>query len=177
MAVWQRVMCGGCLCGAVRYEASRLPLEVYYCHCEVCRRTFGNIVVVRAQFAADSFHTIRGKITFYRYSDIAQRGFCKTCDTQLVIMGLEVDEPVAVALRSLDRLQDLGHEGHFGVESKVPWFNAPGRSSSHPHRRYSEFRPTKAVIHLLRQAVSGPTTVTKRLAASMCMLDRLYPVC
>jgi hypothetical protein len=113
-------MCGGSLRGAVRYEASRLPLEVYYCHCEVCRRAFGNVVAVWAQFAADSFHIIRGEITFYCSSDIAQRGFCRSCGTQLVVMGFETDEPVAVALGSLDRRQDLRPEGHFGVESEVP---------------------------------------------------------
>ena len=38
-------------------------------------------------------------------------------------MGFEEDEPIAVTLGSLDHPEDLRPEGHFGVESKVPWFN------------------------------------------------------
>lgn len=122
MAVWQRVMCGGCLCAAVRYEARRLPREVYYCPCEVCRRAFGNVVAVWARFAAGSFHIVRGENSFYRSSDVAQRRFCRSFGAQLVVMGFETDEPVTVALGSLNRPQDLRPEGHFGVESNVPWF-------------------------------------------------------
>ena len=41
----------------------------------------------------------------------------------MVVMGFERDEPIAVTLGSLDHPEDLRPEGHFGVESKVPWFD------------------------------------------------------
>jgi len=29
---------GGCQCGAVRYEATTIPLTLYTCHCTECQR-------------------------------------------------------------------------------------------------------------------------------------------
>jgi hypothetical protein len=33
---------GGCLCGALRYEARPDAREGYYCHCRMCQLAFGN---------------------------------------------------------------------------------------------------------------------------------------
>ena len=44
---------GGCMCGAVRYEAMGEPLEVGHCHCHSCRRQTGAPVVTWVTFEAD----------------------------------------------------------------------------------------------------------------------------
>ncbi len=44
VAQWTKPITGGCMCGAIRYEASEPPIEVYYCHCRACRKAFGNVV-------------------------------------------------------------------------------------------------------------------------------------
>ena len=31
-------LCGGCQCGAIRYELSHGPLQLYVCHCTECRK-------------------------------------------------------------------------------------------------------------------------------------------
>ncbi len=36
---------GGCMGGAVRYEASGEPTAVIHCHCQSCRRHAGALVV------------------------------------------------------------------------------------------------------------------------------------
>ncbi len=34
---------GGCLCGAVRYEAIEPPHHAEYCHCNTCKKARGGI--------------------------------------------------------------------------------------------------------------------------------------
>jgi hypothetical protein len=139
-------MTGGCMCGAIRYEASESPIEVYYCHCRVCQRAAGNVVGTWAQFPARAFRFTRGGAKFHRSSDVAERGFCGNCGTQLVAMGFEADEPNAVAVGSLDHPEGMRPEGHFGVESKVPWFNV---QDDLPHTRTEDipdFVPPKKLF-------------------------------
>ncbi len=51
---------GGCLCGAVRYEASEPPHRVGYCHCQMCQKNTGSVVGVFAAFKEDEFRITRG---------------------------------------------------------------------------------------------------------------------
>jgi hypothetical protein len=41
---------GGCMCGAIRYEATGQPTLVAYCHCTDCRGYTGAPVVAWATF-------------------------------------------------------------------------------------------------------------------------------
>ncbi len=69
----------------------------------------------------------------------------------MVVMGFERDEPIAVTLGSLDHPEDLRPEGHFGVESKVPWFNV---RDDLPHTRTEDipdFVPPKKLFMYLRE--------------------------
>ena len=47
---------GGCMCGAVRYEAVGEALDIGYCHCHSCRRHTGAPVVTFVVFEADNVH-------------------------------------------------------------------------------------------------------------------------
>ena len=146
MAERTKPLTGGCMCGAVRYETSEPPFEVYYCHCRVCQRAFGNVVATWTQVRAEALRFTRGQPKFYRSSDVAQRGFCEDCGTQLVVVGFEDQEPVAVSVGSFDHPEDLRPEGHFGIESKVPWFNV---HDDLPHTRTQDipnFDPPKRLF-------------------------------
>ncbi|MCF3643361.1 GFA family protein, partial [Rhizobium sp. TRM95111] len=78
---------GHCLCGTVRFR-TRGPLrEVIACHCSQCRRQTGHF------YAATNVPDDRleveggGNVSWYRASDSASRGFCRTCGSALFWKG------------------------------------------------------------------------------------------
>ncbi len=73
---------GRCLCGAVKYTASKKIEEYGACHCEMCRRWAGGPFLATGgdeeiQFVGEE------NIGRYKSSDWAERGFCKICGSNL----------------------------------------------------------------------------------------------
>ena len=52
---------GGCLCGAVRFQAMGEPVVTGHCHCADCRRHNGAPVVTLVIFEADKVWFTEGK--------------------------------------------------------------------------------------------------------------------
>ena len=78
---------GGCLCGAVRYEAAGTPVYVPYCHCETCRKATGAPVVLFVMFEKDQVRFTQGERKIYRSSPGVGRAFCPDCGTPLTYEG------------------------------------------------------------------------------------------
>ncbi|WP_430447821.1 GFA family protein [Rhodophyticola sp.] len=72
---------GSCLCGAVRYVVSSPLRPVIACHCGQCRKSSGHHVA--ATSAPREHVEIEGRVTWYASSDIARRGFCGICGSNL----------------------------------------------------------------------------------------------
>ena len=75
---------GGCLCGAIRYEAAAEPLAVRTCWCRLCQYLGGGTATVNVAFAADAV-TLTGKLADHESvadsGNVMHRGFCPTCGT------------------------------------------------------------------------------------------------
>lgn len=71
------IVTGGCLCGAVRIEASGQPLRVGICHCLDCRKIHGTPFHGSAIFP-EAAVTITGETHSYE-----GRYFCPTCGSQV----------------------------------------------------------------------------------------------
>src|SRR5205807_1695250 len=56
-----KTICGGCLCGAVRYEGIGELYNVTHCHCEDCRKSAGAPFVTWASFQPSNFKFTKGK--------------------------------------------------------------------------------------------------------------------
>ncbi len=53
---------GGCLCGAVRYQADGEPFRIGICHCADCRKESGSSFTSFAHWRRDAF-TYSGEIS------------------------------------------------------------------------------------------------------------------
>jgi hypothetical protein len=96
---------GGCLCGAVRYEAEGEPLFAGYCYCADCRKASGSGFVPFMGFASSavrfSGQTRRFRSKSFRGND-AVRNSCPVCGS--LVFGGEVgeDESHTIYAGSLD---------------------------------------------------------------------------
>lgn len=78
---------GHCLCGAVRFRTSGKLREVIACHCSQCRRQTGHFYA--ATNVQDDGLAVEGaeSVTWYRASEMASCGFCRTCGSALFWKG------------------------------------------------------------------------------------------
>lgn len=84
---------GGCLCGAVRLEATGRPQRVGLCHCLDCRKHHGAPFQAFAIFAQDAV-TLAGETR-----DHLGRNFCTLCGSSVFA---RTGDEIEVALGALD---------------------------------------------------------------------------
>ncbi|HEX3506357.1 MAG TPA: GFA family protein [Xanthobacteraceae bacterium] len=73
---------GGCLCGALRYEASGAPEYMGHCYCEDCRKASGSGFIPFIGFAAEAVRFTGKTLTFASTAangNTAVRNSCPVC--------------------------------------------------------------------------------------------------
>jgi hypothetical protein len=111
---------GGCLCGAIRYEARGAPFHRTVCHCSMCRRSAGAPMVAWFSVKPADFSVTAGRPSHYRSSAQAVRSCCPTCGTQLTYKHDDLDE-IDVTVCSLDHPAAVPPNDHTFVSSRLPW--------------------------------------------------------
>ncbi len=111
-------MQGGCLCGAVRYEATPAHRNGYYCHCRMCQLAFGNTRTAYINLHKAQVRWLTTPPAYYASSKIARRGFCATCGTPLSFEFLD-SKNMDLSVGSLDQPELLKPTEHFAVESRI----------------------------------------------------------
>ena len=105
----ETVYSGGCLCGAVRYEAQGEPLYAGHCYCEDCRKASGSGFIPFMGFARESVRFSGEPRQFTckaANGNDAVRNFCGVCgglvfggtvgkDRQFTIYAGSLDDPTA----------------------------------------------------------------------------------
>ena len=113
---------GGCLCGAVRYEASEEPTWIAHCHCRMCQRAYGHTSGIFVGFVGVQKRALRftkGEPKYYKSSAWAERAFCSNCGSPL---GMRDREGHGVMVGTLDHPEEWPpKEAHSGIESQIPW--------------------------------------------------------
>ena len=113
---------GGCLCGAVRYEANEPPIDSTYCHCRMCQRWSGAPVVEGVGFRTGAVRITRGKPKYYQSSPKVGRGHCVDCGSSL-FMRFPDDDEFWIGIGTLDHPENIQPQRHSGIEGQLPWFD------------------------------------------------------
>lgn len=113
---------GGCLCGAVRYEASEAPVSVVWCHCASCRRHTGAPAAVYADFRRAAVRFTGVAPTFFASSPGVQRGFCGVCGSTLSFAGENQPDLINIHVGSLDTPGDFPPSEVVHAEGRLAWF-------------------------------------------------------
>jgi hypothetical protein len=113
---------GGCLCGAVRYEARPAHRDGYYCHCRMCQLAFGNTRAAYLNLRKDEVRWL-GPPSYYASSKIARRGFCSRCGTPLSFEFLD-SERMDLSAGSLDDPAQVRPTEHFSIETRIDAWHA-----------------------------------------------------
>ncbi len=115
-----RSLSGGCLCGAVRYEARGEPINVRLCHCRLCQKATGQAFFARALFPRDQVR-IEGETTGFQSSEDLERRFCPRCGTGLFAQRASTPERISITLASLDDPDALKPEAQIWTSRRIGW--------------------------------------------------------
>ena len=118
-------MTGGCLCGAVRYEAAGEPLFSLQCHCRDCQRASGGAYVAAMRMPAEGFRITCGVPKSYTAQSDAgnqvTRFFCGECGSPLYIQVSSRPDIVGIRVGTLDDPSEFRAEADIFVKSAQPW--------------------------------------------------------
>jgi len=107
---------GGCLCGAVRFEAVPSKLEMDVCHCSMCRRWSGGAFMAVPCGNSLSF-TLSGGLAVFRSSDYGERLFCKACGSSIA-WRMQDGSAAAVSMQAFDDAEGFVFAEEIFVDDK-----------------------------------------------------------
>ena len=122
---------GGCLCGAVRYQARGALREVIYCHCGQCRRQTG-LYYATTEVAQIDLTVTGAALRWFASSAFAQRGFCGTCGSAL-FWKPEGRAHIAILAGSLDAPVGLVAAAHICTEGRPDFYPICDGLPQYPH--------------------------------------------
>ena len=110
---------GGCMCGAVRYEAETDD-RFAVCHCKMCQRWSAG-VYMSAPTRGVRFTEGEEVVTRVRTSDWASRGFCSKCGSNIYYQADAMEHP-SVAFGTLDDTTGMTPRIQFYIDKKPEAF-------------------------------------------------------
>jgi hypothetical protein len=80
-----KTLTGGCLCGAIRFEASGAPGWPHSCSCKMCQRHTGALTSVWVEYPKEAVRWTGegGEPAAWRSSEMSRRAFCPRCGSSL----------------------------------------------------------------------------------------------
>ena len=101
---------GGCLCGAVTYEAAGEPAVVGHCYCDDCRKSSGTAHCTHVGIVADLL-TLSGRLQSYDKpadsGNVITRSFCPECGSPIHSANSGMPGMLFLRASSLDNLDNI----------------------------------------------------------------------
>ncbi|MDZ4338217.1 MAG: GFA family protein [Pseudomonas sp.] len=114
---------GGCHCGALRYEFAAPLRDIAHCHCSICRRSTGGIVITWISVPLASFRWLAGTAREYASSSSCTRSFCPTCGAHLTLFTTLSPHSLDITIATLDQPELAAADRHIWVQSRLPWLH------------------------------------------------------
>jgi len=119
---------GGCLCGALRYEARGEPLYAGYCYCSDCRKASGSGFIPFIGFPGTAV-TFTGAARQFRSKSIrgtdAVRNTCPICASLVFGGEVGIDDSFTIYAGSLDDASLFEPTLAIFMRSRAPWALVP----------------------------------------------------
>ena len=118
---------GRCLCGAVRFAAVPEKLEMDVCHCGMCRRWSGGVLMsVPCNGLEVEDEKALGR---YASSEWAERGFCRQCGTPL-FYRLVGKEFYAVSTEAFDDRSGFAFTSQIFIDEKPAYYEFANKTKT-----------------------------------------------
>lgn len=111
---------GGCLCGAVRYQATGKLLQVAHCHCEACRRSTGAAFATGVCFPVEAVIWTHQEPISFQSSENFARLFCPHCGSS-VAQHNQSTGTMWPLVGTLDHPESVAPESHMFTKDQIPW--------------------------------------------------------
>lgn len=122
MAKTERVLTGGCLCGAVQYTVRDAFRYALNCHRSQCRRVTGSAFKPFGGIERDQFAVAKGATNLaINGTPDTHDAFCRRCGS-LLYSVVRDGAYVHVTYGTLADAPTLRPTAHIYVGSKAPWF-------------------------------------------------------
>lgn len=116
------MICGHCLCGAIRYECTGEPILVAHCHCESCRRQTSSPVTTFILVPRPTLSFTQGQPKEFASSPGVRRGFCADCGSPIYYRTDRRPDVIDLYALTLDDAAAIGPQCHVHAAEQLPWF-------------------------------------------------------
>lgn len=131
MSDQSQTVSGSCLCGGVCYEVDQFERGVIACHCSQCRKTSGHFVAA-TKATHENLRMISDKtLKWYRSSEIAERGFCSECGSNLFWRMIGADA-TSIMAGALDGSTGLAMQSHIYADDVGDYYSLNDGVPSYP---------------------------------------------
>ena len=116
---------GGCLCGAIRFEAEIDPLTVGICHCSDCQNLSGSPYRAMVPAHADAFKLYGTPAIYVKVAESGTRraqAFCPICGSSIYASAPENPLTYSIRIGAIRQRHELGAPiRQIWCSSAIPW--------------------------------------------------------